>query len=487
MCPTPGRTSSSPASASASAGPFSQPLRSCSPQMTSERARTRSISAGRSSDASAGQDAGHDRRGLGRPAQEPARGRDVEALGARHADEPAEDELAREAAAGRRLLPQPLGGGDRAVKRHDEPGAAKAERRHPDGRRKHHRRHRPLGRPGDRKRRSERVADDRRPVDADLVDRLAHEPHRLRERERVEHIRVAVAGDVDGDHAVRAPQPLGEGRPVVERAREAVQQHDGVARTPLGHIDTEAVHSEGLRMHRHGNYQPRRCRRVPSAQLQKLAVRGCGMGAGAGGRAGGARAAHRLDARPPRREPGQTLLELGSGTAETGLAAARLVSPGGRVIVSDRSTAMLAAAERRAAELGLANVEMRVLDIEAIDLPDAAVDGALCRLALMLIPDTRHGARGDPPGRAARRPVRGDGVGRGRAQPLGAGALGGARADDRPASGAPRRARDVRARRRGPAQRAARRRRVRRHPGRADPGRLAAIPTSRRTGGRSRP
>ncbi len=87
-------------------------------------------------------------------------------------------------------------------------------------------------------------------------------------------------------------------------------------------------------------------------------------------------------------EPGQTLLELGSGTAETGLEAARLVSPGGRVIVSDRSTAMLAAAERRAAELGLANVEMRVLDIEAIDLPDAAVDGALCRLALMLIPDT---------------------------------------------------------------------------------------------------
>ena len=85
--------------------------------------------------------------------------------------------------------------------------------------------------------------------------------------------------------------------------------------------------------------------------------------------------------------PGQTLLELGSGTAETGLTAARLVSPGGRVIVSDRSTAMLAAAERRAADLGLTNVEMRVLDIEAIDLPDAAVDGALCRLVLMLVPD----------------------------------------------------------------------------------------------------
>jgi SAM-dependent methyltransferase len=87
-------------------------------------------------------------------------------------------------------------------------------------------------------------------------------------------------------------------------------------------------------------------------------------------------------------EPGQTFVELGAGTAETGLIAAQLVAPRGRVIVSDRSTAMLAAAERRAADLGLDNVEMRVLDMEAIDLPDAAVDGALCRLALMLVPDT---------------------------------------------------------------------------------------------------
>jgi SAM-dependent methyltransferase len=86
-------------------------------------------------------------------------------------------------------------------------------------------------------------------------------------------------------------------------------------------------------------------------------------------------------------EPGQTILELGAGTAETGLIAAGRVAPGGRVIVSDRSPAMLAAAERRAAELDLTNVEFRVLDIEAIDLPDAAVDGVISRMALMLVPD----------------------------------------------------------------------------------------------------
>ena len=87
-------------------------------------------------------------------------------------------------------------------------------------------------------------------------------------------------------------------------------------------------------------------------------------------------------------QPGQTLLELGAGTGETGLLAARLVDPGGRVLLTDRSTAMLEAAERRARELGLSNVELRALDMEAIDLPDAAVDGVLCRLALMLVPDT---------------------------------------------------------------------------------------------------
>jgi SAM-dependent methyltransferase len=85
--------------------------------------------------------------------------------------------------------------------------------------------------------------------------------------------------------------------------------------------------------------------------------------------------------------PGQTLVELGAGTGETGLLAARLVEPGGRVILTDRSTAMLAAAERRAAELGIRNVEVRELDMEAIDLPDGIADGALSRLALMLVPD----------------------------------------------------------------------------------------------------
>jgi ubiquinone/menaquinone biosynthesis C-methylase UbiE len=83
--------------------------------------------------------------------------------------------------------------------------------------------------------------------------------------------------------------------------------------------------------------------------------------------------------------PGQTILELAAGTGVVGFAAAALVGSGGRVIVSDFSKAMVTVAERRAAEVGLENVECRVLDAERLELPDAAVDGVLCRWGYMLM------------------------------------------------------------------------------------------------------
>jgi len=84
---------------------------------------------------------------------------------------------------------------------------------------------------------------------------------------------------------------------------------------------------------------------------------------------------------------GHTILELAAGTGISGFAAAALVGPGGRVIVSDFSEAMVETAMRHAAELGLENVEFRVLDAERLDLPNEAVDGALCRWGYMLMAD----------------------------------------------------------------------------------------------------
>ncbi len=94
-----------------------------------------------------------------------------------------------------------------------------------------------------------------------------------------------------------------------------------------------------------------------------------------------------------RLQPGHRVLELAAGTGDTGFLAAELILPGGRLISSDRSGPMLTAARTRAAELGLANVEFKLLDGEAIDLPLAAVDAVICRWGYMLMADPAAGLR----------------------------------------------------------------------------------------------
>ena len=88
-------------------------------------------------------------------------------------------------------------------------------------------------------------------------------------------------------------------------------------------------------------------------------------------------------------QPGQTILDLGAGTGETGFLAAPLLGGGGRLITSDLSPNMLEAAERVASRFGVTNAEFRVLDAGAIDLPDASVDGVVSRFGYVL--------KGDPP------------------------------------------------------------------------------------------
>jgi SAM-dependent methyltransferase len=90
----------------------------------------------------------------------------------------------------------------------------------------------------------------------------------------------------------------------------------------------------------------------------------------------------RLDPRP-----GDTVLELAAGLADTGLMAARLVGEAGRIIVTDFTPEMIAAARRRAEELGVHNAEFRVLDAERMDLETDSVDGVLCRWGYMLMID----------------------------------------------------------------------------------------------------
>lgn len=85
--------------------------------------------------------------------------------------------------------------------------------------------------------------------------------------------------------------------------------------------------------------------------------------------------------------PGQTVLELACGTGETGFAAAARLGDEGKLIATDFAPEMVEATRRRAQELGLRNVELRVMDAEQMDLGDDSVDGVLCRWGYMLMAD----------------------------------------------------------------------------------------------------
>src|SRR5947209_6411484 len=76
-------------------------------------------------------------------------------------------------------------------------------------------------------------------------------------------------------------------------------------------------------------------------------------------------------------EPGEEVLELAAGPGTLSLLAARAVGDAGSVICTDFAEAMVDTARRRIADAGVANVECRVADAQAIDLPDAAVDVVL--------------------------------------------------------------------------------------------------------------
>lgn len=86
-------------------------------------------------------------------------------------------------------------------------------------------------------------------------------------------------------------------------------------------------------------------------------------------------------------QPGETVLDVAAGVGDTGFLAARALEPGGRLISTDLADGMVEAAQRRAAVLGLTNVEHTRASAEELPLGDASVDGALCRWGFMLMPD----------------------------------------------------------------------------------------------------
>jgi ubiquinone/menaquinone biosynthesis C-methylase UbiE len=84
---------------------------------------------------------------------------------------------------------------------------------------------------------------------------------------------------------------------------------------------------------------------------------------------------------------GQVVLDVASGTGHAAIAAARVVSPQGRVVAVDASAEMCTRARQKLVQLGLTNVEVRQGDGAALALPDASLDAVLCASAVYTFSD----------------------------------------------------------------------------------------------------
>jgi 2-polyprenyl-3-methyl-5-hydroxy-6-metoxy-1,4-benzoquinol methylase len=84
---------------------------------------------------------------------------------------------------------------------------------------------------------------------------------------------------------------------------------------------------------------------------------------------------------------GETVLDLGSGAGMDCFLSARQVGPTGYVIGLDMTDDMLALAETNKAKLDLTNVEFKKGILEAMPLPDAAVDVIISNCVINLSPD----------------------------------------------------------------------------------------------------
>ena len=86
-------------------------------------------------------------------------------------------------------------------------------------------------------------------------------------------------------------------------------------------------------------------------------------------------------------QPGETVLDLGSGAGFDALLAARRLAGRGRVIGVDMTPAMIEKARRNVAKAGVPNVEFRLGEIESLPVADASVDLIISNCVVNLSPE----------------------------------------------------------------------------------------------------
>jgi arsenite methyltransferase len=86
-------------------------------------------------------------------------------------------------------------------------------------------------------------------------------------------------------------------------------------------------------------------------------------------------------------EPGEVVLDVGSGAGTDSFVAAQMVAPEGRVTGIDMTPEMLAKARAAAVEMGATNVEFVEGDAEKVPFEDERFDVVISNGVIDLIPD----------------------------------------------------------------------------------------------------
>jgi ubiquinone/menaquinone biosynthesis C-methylase UbiE len=86
-------------------------------------------------------------------------------------------------------------------------------------------------------------------------------------------------------------------------------------------------------------------------------------------------------------QPGETVVDLGSGAGFDCFLAARQVGPEGHVIGVDMTHEMLTRARENVVKIGASNVEFRLGELEYLPVPDNTADVVLSNCVINLVPD----------------------------------------------------------------------------------------------------
>jgi SAM-dependent methyltransferase len=90
--------------------------------------------------------------------------------------------------------------------------------------------------------------------------------------------------------------------------------------------------------------------------------------------------------------PGSRVLDLACGPGPIAVLASQRVRPDGHVVATDLAPDMVAVTVRNKLRLGLDNLEVVEMDMQALTLPDGSFDAVTCRFGLMFCPDPVLGA-----------------------------------------------------------------------------------------------